>query len=233
MTTNASDTPFLLFIGQRTSDRSAAELSAQGRLRVHWEDDLGAALERLPEGTFDAIVLDSGLSAKSISEVRLKSSSLLLTLADTPEACFEAMEAGADDFILKPCHAGELLVRTRSLLARRRGSGPSWLQFGPLTINVRAHEACLNGHLLDLTHSELTILKCLVTEPFKTVTRDELALALYQRESSPYERSIDVHVSNLRRKIETSGGIRIRSVRGVGYLLSTDMLRVVDAARAS
>lgn len=233
MTTAASDTPFLLFIGQRYSDRSATELASQGRLRIHWEGDVCAALDLLPAAKFDAIVLDSGLSPKLISETRLKSGALLLVLADTPEACFEAMQAGADDFILKPCHLGELLVRTRSLLERRRGTGPRWLQFGPLTINVRAHEASLNGHFLDLTHSELTILKCLVAVPFKTVTRDELALALYQRESSPYERSIDVHISNLRRKIEAGGGIRIRSVRGVGYLLATDVFRVLDAARAS
>jgi two-component system response regulator CpxR len=232
MITAVSDTPFLLFVGHPSCDESVSELVAEGRVRIHWESDIQAALDLVPDSRFDAIVLDSAVSGKLISELRMKSTAPLLPLAESPTACLEAMQAGADDFVLTPCRPGELFVRLCSILERRRGAGPCWLQFGPLTINVRAHEASLNGRALDLTYSELTILKCLVAVPFKTVTRDELALALYQRESSPYERSIDVHISNLRRKIEAAGGIRIRSVRGVGYLLATDVLQVMDA-RAS
>src|SRR3954463_12828597 len=106
------DPPFILFIGQRCSD-SASELS---RVRVHWEADTRKALELLPIYKFDAVVLEAQTFPQRISEIRVRSGAVLVILADTPDACLEAAQAGADDFVLKPCHAGELLVRIRSLL---------------------------------------------------------------------------------------------------------------------
>lgn len=244
MTQTAFDVPLLLFVGSGPEAASplatdaASELNSRGLAHTIQQPDPEQALTLIAEHRFDAVVAawtnDKPAWDKSwADELQSRSGLPLIAIADGPEACLAALRAGAEDFILTPCRALEILARVQALLERRRGSGPHWMHFGPLTINVRAHEATVNGCLLDLTHSELTVLKCLIAVPYKTVTRDELAHALYQREASPYERSIDVHISNLRRKIEASGGVRIRSVRGVGYLLATDALQVLDTARAS
>lgn len=210
------------------------ELVSQTGFTVQCEYEESKLLTCLLAGAFDVVVFDATAHSDFLSAIRAQRDIPLLVLADSTELCLESSRTGVDDFILKPCRPAELSVRIQALIERRRRDyGPCWLHFGPLTINVRGQEASLDGELLDLTHSELTILKCLVSVPYKTVTRDELAHALYQRQASPYERSIDVHISNLRRKLEVSGGVRIRSVRGVGYMLSTDMLRAVDKAQAS
>jgi two-component system response regulator CpxR len=127
---------------------------------------------------------------------------------------------GADDYLVKPFAAAELLGRVRAVLRRSSQSPvttPSVTQAGALTLDGQSHEAFRNGVPLDLTPTEFAILEALVRAAGRVVSRDELAGILYQREATPFERALDVHVSHLRRKIDAGDSI-IRTVRGVGYV---------------
>jgi two-component system response regulator CpxR len=125
---------------------------------------------------------------------------------------------GTDDYLVKPFAAAELLGRVRAVLRRASSapaSTPKVTLAGSITLDAHTGVALRNGVSLDLTPTEFLILETLVRASGRVVSRDELAAILHQREASPYERSLDVHVSNLRRKLDSSD---IRTVRGVGYL---------------
>ena len=127
---------------------------------------------------------------------------------------------GADDYLVKPFAAAELLGRVRAVLRRSSQSpvtAPSVTHAGALTLDGHSREAFRDGVPLDLTPTEFAILDALVRAAGRVVSRDELAGILYQREATPFERALDVHVSHLRRKIDAGDSI-IRTVRGVGYV---------------
>lgn len=132
---------------------------------------------------------------------------------------------GADDYLMKPFAAAELLGRVRAVLRRTSGTPaplPSAVHSGPLRLDAQAQEAFWNGAALNLTPSEFAILDVLTRASGRVVSRDELSAVLHQRESTPYERSLDVHVSHLRKKLEAFDGSIIRTVRGVGYSCSLE-----------
>jgi two-component system response regulator CpxR len=178
---------------------------------------------------YDLIVVDAVLPVLDgfalVQELRTRSSVPVLLIAGCDEDCMGALESGADDFVLRPVGMGELLMRLHGVL-RRAGKttlAPSSIQrSGELSVNFRTHEAYVGERLLALTNIEFAILKCLIRSAGKIVSRDELAAVLYQRKSTPFERSIDVHISHLRRKIEAAGKSSIRTVRGIGYLLASE-----------
>jgi two-component system response regulator CpxR len=130
---------------------------------------------------------------------------------------------GTDDYLVKPFAAAELLGRVRAVLRRSShapAATPSVTQAGRLTLDGQSREAFRDGVALDLTPTEFAILEALVLAAGRVVSRDELAAILYQREATPFERGLDVHVSHLRRKID-AGDTIIRTVRGVGYVYAT------------
>jgi two-component system, OmpR family, response regulator CpxR len=142
---------------------------------------------------------------------------------------------GADDYLVKPFAAAELLGRVRAVLRRTSGAPASAsrvMRAGFLTLDVQAREAFRDGASIGLTPTEFAILEALVRAAGRVVSRDELAAILHQREATPYERSLDVHVSHLRRKIDAAArGAAptdltalsvIRTVRGVGYSYAGD-----------
>lgn len=146
-----------------------------------------------------------------------------LWISESEENCLSGVELGAADFLLKPFSQRELLLRVRALVRRfelRQPSSESLKRCGALKANLSTREAWLHEALLVLTSNEFTILETLLREPCRIVSRDKLAMALYQRQASPFERSIDVHICNLRKKIEKYADVRIRTIRNSGYLLT-------------
>jgi two-component system response regulator CpxR len=128
---------------------------------------------------------------------------------------------GADDYLVKPFAAAELLARIRAVLRRalqRSDLVPSVVQVGELRVDAHTRTVSVRGAPLELTPTEFTILEVLMRAGGRIVSRDELSAVLYQRETTPYERSLDVHVSHLRRKLEDVGWTAIRTVRGQGYI---------------
>jgi two-component system response regulator CpxR len=145
---------------------------------------------------------------------------IMLTARSGDNDRIAGLESGADDYVLKPFNPNELLARVRAVLRRSRriSTKGTVLEIGEFRLDSEERLVWRNRKRLDLTLSEFDILEVLMKSEGRPVSRDELAAALYGREFIPLERSIDVHISNLRRKIEANKRTLIRSVRGVGYV---------------
>src|SRR4029077_9654505 len=134
------------------------------------------------------------------------------------------LEMGADDYLAKPFSPRELVARIRAVLRRMPGEaqGASGLiLWGPLRLDLRARRADVGDHDLELTSAELRILELLVRADTRTVTRDDLMLQALGRRLLPTDRSLDMHVTILRRNISRHTDlVTVQSVRGAGYALT-------------
>ena len=186
------------------------------------------ALERLARGGIDFVVLDVMLPGLTGFEVlrRLRATSrvpvLMLTARGEEIDRVVGLEMGADDYLAKPFSARELVARVRAVLRRMADTGADGvLGFGALKLDSRAHRAQLDGQDLELTSAELRILELLMQADTRTVSREELMLQALGRRLLPTDRSLDTHVSNLRRKLaRLTEHISIQGVRGAGYALT-------------
>jgi DNA-binding response OmpR family regulator len=188
---------------------------------------LGAALE----GGFALVILDVMLPMLDgfavLRQLRRQSNVpvIMLTARTSEQDRVGGLGEGADDYLVKPFAAAELLARIRAVLRRalqRSDLVSSVVEVGDLRVNPLNRAVSHRGVPLELTPTEFTILEVLLRAVGRIVSRNELASVLYQRESTPYERSLDVHVSHLRRKLEAVGWNAIRTVRGQGYICVTD-----------
>jgi two-component system response regulator CpxR len=145
---------------------------------------------------------------------------IMLTARTSPSDRIQGLEQGADDYLAKPFAPGELLARIRAVLRRSNSSiGMAVLELNGVKLCASTREVWCDGSPVDLTGAEFDILELLLRNAGRTVSRDEIATSLYQREATPYERSLDVHISNLRKKMGARRAA-IRTLRGAGYLFS-------------
>ena len=131
------------------------------------------------------------------------------------------LEIGADDYVPKPFNPRELIARIRAILRRtvRAPSSAAPLVVGDLRLNPAAREVWLNNVQIDLTSVEFTLLEALLRDAGHVLTREHLTETVLGRRLGPFDRVIDVHVSNVRKKLgPAQGGERIKAVRGSGYL---------------
>ena len=150
---------------------------------------------------------------------------LLLTARGDDVDRIVGLEMGADDYLAKPFNARELLARIRAI--RRRSVGPAAVSAGAsvtvddLTLDSAARSVTQDGQEIALTDVEFALLEVLMQSPGKVVEREELAEAVLGRKFNPFDRSLDMHVSRLRKKLAAEGdsGDRIKTVRGTGYQL--------------
>ncbi len=168
---------------------------------------------------------------------------LMLTARGDDADRIVGLELGADDYVPKPYNARELLARIKAVLRRARGGHPlaDVLEVGDLRVDVPAHTAALGERAVALTSFEFRVLVALARRAGQTVTREELAVAVKGTDgnggSAGYDpsvdRSLDVHISHLRQKLgdDPRDPHRIRTVRGVGYVLMQPMAGTVSAAR--
>lgn len=185
-----------------------------------------SGLQSAQQWRHDLVLLDimlpvmDGLEVLSQLRSRTAIPVIMLTARSADNDRIAGLESGADDYVLKPFNPNELLARVRAVLrrARRVSTKGTVLEIGEFCLDSEERLLWRNGKRLDLTLSEFDILEVLMKSEGRPVSRDELAVALYGREFIPLERSIDVHISNLRRKLETNNRSVIRSVRGVGYV---------------
>jgi len=130
------------------------------------------------------------------------------------------LELGADDYLPKPCNPRELVARLRAVLRRQRSGGiPVDIRVDDLELRPASRQLLRDGHRIDLTSTEFSIAQELLRRAGTVVSKRDLYLAALGREPVRYDRSIDMHVSNLRRKLGPGprGSERIETVRGVGY----------------
>jgi two-component system, OmpR family, response regulator RegX3 len=148
---------------------------------------------------------------------------VMLTARDTEGDRVTGLDAGADDYLTKPFSVLELVSRVRALLRRRDldRAGKDIVRIGSLHLDIARHSATLEGKPLRLTVSEFRLLQLLASGPGQTFTRESLIKHLWESDFVGDRRAIDVHISNLRRKLETDprNPRRLLTVRGVGYKL--------------
>ena len=205
-------------------------LGGQG-YRVTCAHDGPAGLALAVGNAFDLVILDVMLPRldgfEVLRQLRRRTAAPVIMLTARVEQAdrISGLEAGADDYLLKPFSAAELLARIRAVL-RRSGlaaqAAPSVLDVGDVRLNAATRTASSAGEPADLTSTEFAILELLMRATPRIVSRDEISAVLHQRESTPYERSVDVHVSHLRKKLEPGSRVVIRSIRGVGYMLTAE-----------
>jgi len=199
-----------------------------------------AGLEQLARAPVDLVVLDVMLPELSGFEVlrRIRASSrvpvIMLTARGEEVDRVVGLEMGADDYLAKPFSPRELVARIRAVL--RRGGSESAdesgvIVFGPLRLDLRARRAEAGDRDLELTSAELRILELLVRADTGTVTRDDLMAQALGRKLLPTDRSLDTHVSNLRRKLaKATDRLNVQSVRGTGYALTLTSPRALTDA---
>jgi len=189
-------------------------------------------LERALSGEHALVVLDVMLPGMNGLDVlrKLRASStvpvLLLTARGQDVDRIVGLELGADDYLPKPFNPRELVARIRAILRRTRGEGAekqapqTSVRVGDVELNPATRTVLRGGEAVDLTAVEFNLLDVLLREAGRVVTRDELAKIALGRLFSPYDRSIDMHISKLRKKLgeDGKGGERIKTVRGVGYI---------------
>ena len=186
------------------------------------------AIQMADPGRHDAIVLDLGLPRIDGLEVcrRLRAQSnrtpvLMLTARDAVDDRVAGLDAGADDYLVKPFALIELLARVRALLRRAGGApqGPA-LRFGDLTLDPTRMEARRGDRQVDLTLTEFRILELLMENPRVVLTRRQIFERVWGYDFGASSNALEVFVSYLRRKLEADGEPRvIQTVRGVGYAL--------------
>ncbi len=181
----------------------------------------------------DLIVLDlllpevDGLDVCRILQTESKVPIIMLTARTTEEDKLIGLELGADDYVTKPFSPRELVARVRAVLRRvgqEAPQGPMELHFADLVIDRRSHEVRVRGEVVNLTPTEFQLLEVLAGEPGRAFTRLELLDRVFGYDFEGFERTIDVHVKNLRKKIEPDPKqpTYVQTVYGVGYKFSED-----------
>lgn len=202
------------------------EYLQQEGFRIRTAHDGNQALEAARSPDLDAVVLDIMMPGRSGLEVlkALRQESglpvIMLTARGEDLDRILGLELGADDYLPKPCNPRELAARIRAVL-RRAGHAPALgpIRVDDLELDPGAREALRAGERLELTSTEFSVLQAMLQRPGEVVSKRDLYLAALGREPVRYDRSIDMHVSNLRRKLGPGpgGGHRIETVRGIGY----------------
>ena len=192
------------------------------RIAADGEAALGAANDFVP----DLVVLDLGLPKIDGMDVarRLRAADdvpiLMLTARDALEARVEGLDAGADDYLVKPFERQELLARLRALLRRRPPRGSASLVVADLSLNPDTHEVRRGERVVELTQREFELLEYLMRNERIVVPRQRLLEDVWGYDPFATTNTIEVFVSNLRRKLEGGGEARLlHTIRGAGYVL--------------
>lgn len=216
----------------RLSELVRTYLESNG-FRVSVEHRGDRVLERVEREKPELIVLDLGLPGKDgfavCREVRAARHDvpiLMLTARDTDIDQVLGLELGADDYVVKPVEPRVLVARINALLRRQRQQSTleqKALRFGALTIDTAARAVTLDGQLIALTSNEFDLLYALASKAGEIQSRESLYLQLYKREYDGLDRTLDVRISHLRKKLgDAPAATKIRTVWGHGYLFVAD-----------
>jgi two-component system OmpR family response regulator len=197
----------------------------QSGYAVDWVKNGVEADTALDTDDFDLLILDIGLPKKSgldvLKRLRARDSRvpvLILTALDGVNDRVRGLDAGADDYLAKPFELAELEARVRALTRRGMAGGPTLLRHGSLTYDQVGRIARLNGEPLELSAREVSLLEIFLSRAGRLVSKDQLVSHLCEWGEEVSPNAIEVYVHRLRKKLEP-GGVRIVTVRGLGYSL--------------
>lgn len=195
----------------------------QAGFAVDWVKDGVAAQHALETEPYAAVVLDLGLPRLSGLDVlqRLRARRdatpvLILTARDTVEDRIKGLDAGADDYLIKPFDMGELAARLRALVRRASGETAPALINGALTLDPASHRVSYQGLSIDVSAKEFAVLQALMLNLDRVLTRAQIETQLYAWGDEIESNAVEVHIHHLRRKLAPE---LIQTVRGVGYLM--------------
>ena len=202
----------------------ASRLQAEGYV-VDASGDGKEGLYRATEYPHDVVIVDLGLPGLSgieiIRKLRAQGKNLpvlILTARGRWQDKVEGLEAGADDYVVKPFQMEELLARLKALLRRAAGTAQNILSLGTLTLDLAAQKVQFNGREIELTTFEYRLLEHLIKKRDKVVSKDELADYLYPHDEDRDSNVIEVLIGRLRRKLDPEGTLNpIETLRGRGY----------------
>ena len=211
----------LIVEDDRMIGESLVQALREASYTVDWVYDGPQADLALRNIQYDLVVLDLGLPGLGGLELlrRVRKNGLdvpviIVTAREATAARIEGLDAGADDYLVKPFDLDELLARVRALLRRRAGRSSPMLEHGRLCLNTATHECTVNGQLLHLPAREFTLLRALLDRPGDVLSRSQLEEKLYGWGDEVESNAVDVYVYHLRKKL---GQHVIKNVRGVGY----------------
>ncbi|MGP3977482.1 response regulator transcription factor [Streptomyces sp. 8N114] len=237
----ASEKQTILVVDDEPAVRDALRrsLSFEG-YETQLAADGAEALEKVAEHRPDLVVLDvlmprmDGLTAaRRLRATGVRVPILMLTARDTVGDRVTGLDAGADDYLVKPFELDELLARVRALLRRssyaraqaqaEAAAEPETLSFADLRMDLRTREVTRGERPVELTRTEYTLLEMFLAHPRQVLTREQILKAVWGFDFEPSSNSLDVYVMYLRRKTEAGGEPRlVHTVRGVGYVLRDD-----------
>jgi two-component system copper resistance phosphate regulon response regulator CusR len=210
----------------------AAEVLAKGLREQAYAVDLAAdgeaAIFQAAMADYDALILDVMLPLRDglavCRAIRQSGSAvpiLMLTARDAVDARIAGLDAGADDYLVKPFDFGELLARLRAVVRRgRQPLLPERVTIGALALDTRARRAAIGAHELDLTAKEYALLEFLVRRAGEVVSRGDIAEHVWDEHYDPVSNVVDVYIQRVRRKLADAGAASlIRTRRGEGYQL--------------
>ncbi len=190
---------------------------------VTWLRDGNQALHVLRVEPIDLVLLDLGLPDKDGLEVlaearraRIKTPILVMTARDALEMRIRGLDLGADDYLVKPFHLGELAARIRSLTRRAQGLADSVVEVGSLRLDLASAEVEYRGEKVTLTRREFALLRVLMERAGRIVRRETLESSVYGLDTVVERNAIEVQVHWLRRKLSPEV---IHTVRGIGYMV--------------
>jgi two-component system response regulator QseB len=193
---------------------------------VDWVRDGKAAETALGAEPYAAVLLDLGLPRRDGLEVLRAARArrndvpiLVITARDAVADRIKGLDAGADDYLVKPFDLDELAARVRALVRRAEGRAAPVVRHGPIALDPATREVTLRGKPVALSGREFALLQALLQRPGVVLSRAQLEERLYGWEEEVGSNAVEVHIHNLRRKL---GADTIRNVRGVGYTIPAE-----------
>ncbi len=190
---------------------------------VDWLKDGESAKAALITDSFEVIILDLGLprlsGMKLLQAIRsegIETPIIILTARESVEDRVKGLDTGADDYIIKPFDLNELSARVRALVRRSQGRADSVLQYKNVTLDPAAHSVMVDEEIVNVPRREFALLEKLLENAGHVLSREQLMQSIYGWDEDVDSNALEVHIHNLRKKLNAN---YIRTIRGVGYMV--------------